>query len=155
MFDDDEISVVEITYKTRGGVTPGEYCIGAEYHLVLQLDPKSDHSWITYYIAPFKGKSRKLSRFETDQILNKVRNLTPKIPPPTDIEVLVLADPPPPFIELSIKYGDSSIQMNWTNDSYNYDEDEPTHPADQLIDLISEVEPFDYEGLGVEQYRLM
>lgn len=106
-------------------------------------------------IAPFKGKSRKLSRFETDQILNKVRNLTPKIPPPTDIEVLVLADPPPPFIELSIKYGDSSIQMNWTNDSYNYDEDEPTHPADQLIDLISEVEPFDYEGLGVEQYRLM
>lgn len=151
MYDDEELGAVEITYKLRGGVCLSGNAIGSEYHLVLQLDPRVDDSWIAYYLTTFKGKSRKLSRYETDKLLDRVKRLTPKLPIPSDMDVI--ADPPPPYIELSVKYGNSSIQMSWVDDSIYDDEDEPLHPTDQLINLIAEIEPLDYEGLDIKPFR--
>lgn len=147
MFD-DEIPIIEITYKIRGGINfEGEGWDWPEYHIVLQPYAKHLDSAITYYLTKFIGKTRKLSAFEAQMLIDAVSAITPKFP--TYVEEIIICDPPTPILQLIVKSGQTIIDMTWEVDDC-YEDNETPDPTNQLIRLIEKIEPLDYKGLNVE-----
>jgi hypothetical protein len=147
----DYPDAVEITVKIRGGLDyTSENFDEPEYHIVLSVGGSDPQPRISYHLTKFKGKSRLLSRFENNRILEELKKLTLQIP--DQLRQMVICDPPTPWYQLHIRCEGTSLDMTW--DSGEVNDGENTNSANGFVELIQEVEPLDYEGLGVAKRDL-
>lgn len=148
---DDYPNAVEITIKIRGGLDyTSENLDGPEYHIVLSAGGSDPQPRISYNLTKFKGKSRLLSRFENNRILEGLKKLNLQIP--DQIRRMLICDPPAPWYQLHIRCEGTNLDMKW--DSGDVADGTNPNTANDFVELIQEVEPLDYEGLGVAKRDL-
>lgn len=138
------------TLKIRGGLDySSENCDFPEYHIVLSTSGSDPQPRISYYLTKFKGKTRQLSRFENSKLIEKLRVLRLQIPKASPYTELVIADPPAPWYQLLIRRKGMTLDLSW--DSGEVDDGANPNTANDFVELIEEIEPLDYEGLGVKK----
>lgn len=139
---------IEITLKIRGGLDfTSESSDSPEYHIVLSTSGSDPQPRICYYLTKFKGKSRQLSRFENSKLLEKLRVLRLQVPEESPYVTVIMADPPSPWYQLLVRLKGMTLEMSW--DSGEVDDGANPNTANDFVELIEEIEPLDYEGLGV------
>lgn len=137
---------IELTLKINGGLdwsSLDDSDDGPEYHIVLHTGPSFGSPTITYHASKFYGKSRNMTRFESQQLLKCLRSLKLKIP--DDGNEIVNTNRPMPWCQLIIKYENTTLDMSWLSDDY-YDDEEPLCTSSALVRLIQEIEPIDQTG---------
>lgn len=143
---DDYPNSIEITLRIWGGLDyTSENLDEPEYHIVLSAGGSDPQPRISYHLTKFKGKSRQLSMFENNRLLEQLKKLS--LQTPDQLRRMVICDPPAPSYQLLIRYEGTSLDMSW--DSGKVDDGANPNTANDFVELIEEIEPLDYEGLGV------
>lgn len=139
---------IKIVYKLAGGLSD-QMLVGLarEYRITLHLPCEKKQSEITYFISPQISKSRKLSEFEANKLIKRVRALVPMIPP-DDGMIEMVTDTPSEQLVIKSK----GFKFDVTIDGSFY---MAPPSVDRLIRLIYEIEPIDFEGLGVKPRGLL
>lgn len=134
---------IKIALKCAGGLNANMHVgLAYEYRLTLHLPFSNKKSDISYFLSDEISKSRKLSDFETKLLIQKVRAVTPMFPS-DDGAIHMMTDVP--SLQLIIK--SKGFKFDITIDGDFYD---PPESVSELIELIEDIEPIDFDGLGVK-----